>query len=270
MKNEVKLIDEQKWRRELEELTEEYERMLKLVEMSLASAPEGSLVTKTRQGKLECYWRKDQHLSYLSVKEQSLIRQLAQKDYSLKAQRTLQKLIKRNRYILQMELLPQMVSIVQQENALKNALIEPFITTEEDFITRWKKENYEGKPFKEDDPVICAKNGLRVRSKSETIIVDLLLEYQIPFKYECPIYLKGMGIIFPDLRVLNKRTGKEFIWEHFGMMDDYHYVNNALKKLETYHYNGFFEGKNLLCTFESSKSPFSFREAKRIVEQYLL
>lgn len=44
MEYETKYIDENKWRVELEALTQEYERMLAFIEQELKTAPEGSLV----------------------------------------------------------------------------------------------------------------------------------------------------------------------------------------------------------------------------------
>ncbi|MFQ6929598.1 MAG: hypothetical protein ACLRR3_00115 [Eubacterium sp.] len=39
-----------------------------------------------------------------------------------------------------------------------------------------------------------------------------------------PLRLKGYGTVKPDFTVLNKRTRHEYVWEHFGMMDDSIYV----------------------------------------------
>ena len=69
---------------------------------------------------------------------------------------------------------------------------------------------------------------MRVRSKSEGTIVDLLLEYEALFRYECKIFLRGLGEIHPDFIILNKRTGEEFVWEHFGKVDDWKYANDMV------------------------------------------
>lgn len=84
------------------------------------------------------------------------------------------------------------------------------------------------------------------------------------------MYLKSVGEIHPDFIVLNKRTGEEFVWEHFGKVDDWKYANDMVKRVEAYHYNGYYEGKNLIYTLESSRQPFGARDAKRIIEQYLI
>ena len=72
-------------------------------------------------------------------------------------------------------------------------------------------------------PDMCmfyTSKGERVRSKSEVIIADVLNREGVPYRYEYPIYIKGIGKIYPDFTVLNIGIRKEMIWDHFGMMDD--------------------------------------------------
>ena len=60
-------------------------------------------------------------------------------------------------------------------------------------LQAWLSEKYEGKQFREGEPVILTDRGERVRSKSEKIIADYLFRKGIPYKYEKPLYLKGLG-----------------------------------------------------------------------------
>lgn len=270
MEYKAKYIDENKWRVELEELTQEYERMLAFIEQELKTAPEGRLeVRVTRTGNQYCVV-KPSGREYLSKKEVDRIRRLAQKNYYEKVLRTLRKAVKRNRKLLEMKQESSVAGIYQKMIVARRDLITPLTSPINEFIERWSKVSYEGKPFEDGDPVHYAKNGLRVRSKSEATIVDLLLDYGVPFRYEYPMYLKGLGKVYPDFIVINKRTGEEIIWEHFGKMDDWKYANDMVKRVETYHYNGYFEGKNLIYTLESARNPFGARDARRIIEQYLL
>jgi len=70
----------------------------------------------------------------------------------------------------------------------------------------------------------------KVRSKSEVIIADRLFINAIPYEYERGLIVKipktaecpeTEMVWNPDFRVLNVRTGKEYIWEHFGRMSCY-------------------------------------------------
>lgn len=128
---------------------------------------------------------------------------------------------------------------------------------------KWKDRGYYRKhAFSIHDRVIVARNGLRVRSKTEEIIVNIFEELEIPYIYEYPIVIDGEWV-YPDFTVLNTRTGKEYIYEHCGKMDDPDYVErNLLRKLELYAKKGIFEGDNLLLTFETNSHPLN--------EQYLL
>ena len=40
--------------------------------------------------------------------------------------------------------------------------------------------------------------------------------------------------IYPDFTIRHPMTGETFYWEHFGIMDDSQYCNNALSKLQRY------------------------------------
>ncbi len=64
-------------------------------------------------------------------------------------------------------------------------------------------------------------------------------------------------------------TRQEFAWEHFGMMDDQEYAARATEKLGLYAENGFFPGKNLIITMETSAKPLSSKLLKSLIKTYL-
>lgn len=37
---------------------------------------------------------------------------------------------------------------------------------------------------------------------------------RIPYKYECPLYLKGVGTVYPDFTFLSLKTGQEIYWKN--------------------------------------------------------
>ena len=102
------------------------------------------------------------------------------------------------------------------------------------------------------------------------MIADLLAREQIPYRYECPLYLEGLGTIYPDFTVLNTRLRKELYWEHFGMMDDPEYAEKAIKKLDGYEQNGIFQGENLIVTYETKQTPLNQKMIIRMIENYLI
>ena len=60
--------------------------------------------------------------------------------------------------------------------------------------------------------------GEKVRSEAEMNIADALDRNNVPYHYEFPFNLKTLGKIYTNFICLNRRTGKEFIWEHFVFM----------------------------------------------------
>ena len=140
--------------------------------------------------------------------------------------------------------------------------------TEEQYIQKWQDYSYQGKDFDTNMPEYYSAKMERVRSKSELIIADLLNKEEIPYRYECPIYLKGMGKIYPDFTVLNVKQRKEYYWEHFGMMDDPVYVKKTLQKITAYELNGIFPGEELIITYETRKNPLNRKVVNSIIRHY--
>lgn len=74
----------------------------------------------------------------------------------------------------------------------------------------------------------------------------------------------------PDFKILNVRTKKEYYLEHFGMMDDYEYAKNSIKKIECFQKNEIYPGEKLLITLEASDSPLNMIILEKMVNKYLL
>ncbi|MCR4960369.1 MAG: hypothetical protein K6A74_02865 [Lachnospiraceae bacterium] len=135
------------------------------------------------------------------------------------------------------------------------------------FRNEWLEIPFKGKEFSEDTPFITTTRGERVRSKSEKIIADKLHALDIPYKYECPLFLKGYGTIYPDFTLLNIHTREEAYLEHFGLLSDADYLNKALKKIELYEQNGIFPGKKLFITYETQTHCVDDRLLARMLEE---
>lgn len=99
-------------------------------------------------------------------------------------------------------------------------------------------------------------SGLVVRSKSEAIIAMKLTEYNIPFRYEAPLYLEPFKI-HPDFTIRHPVTGETYYWEHAGKMDDPYYVLNLKDRIERYMQNGILPGYRLILTYETNDQPLT-------------
>lgn len=84
-----------------------------------------------------------------------------------------------------------------------------------------------------------------VRSKSEVIIANMLVDREIPFKYEEPLFAPDGTMYLPDFTVTFR--GETFFWEHVGRLDLPGYRTHWEKKLKWYEKN--FPGQ-LLTTYE--------------------
>ena len=108
-----------------------------------------------------------------------------------------------------------------------------------------------------------------MRSKTELIIAEMLEKKSIPFHYEKPLFLKGQGTIHPDFTVLNVAQRKSLFWEHMGMMDDDLYRDYALERINQYILAGYFPGRDLILTHETSSRPIRTAILERVIDEYL-
>ena len=98
----------------------------------------------------------------------------------------------------------------------------------------------------------------------------MLEQNGVPYRYEYPLNLKGLGLVRPDFWCLNVRERKEYGWEHLGMMDNIAYATKNVTKINHYEQNGYFPGKNMIFTFETSQQALSSYIIKSMIEQYLI
>lgn len=241
-------------------------------EKALLTVPEGSLRVCNSGNRTQYYQRKDsQDLNGVYIRESDIqvARDLAQKDYDRKVLQAVDKELSAVRKYLANYPKINAERVYEKLHEKRQTLITPICETEEQFISKWEAIKYQGKGFSEDTPEFYTAKGERVRSKSELIIADLLNREGIPYRYEYPIHLKGMGKIYPDFTVLNIKTRKEMYLEHLGMMDDPTYAEKAFQKIATYEQNGIFLGEKLLLTYETRKRPLSQKQVILLIRHYL-
>lgn len=113
------------------------------------------------------------------------------------------------------------------------------------------------------------KFGDFVRFKSESLIAMTLDKYGIAYRYENPLETPK-GKFYPDFTIRHPKNHKNYIWEHFGMMDDEDYAAKVPEKLSIYLECGFAPGENLLMTFESGGHPLTPRTIEEVIARNLL
>ena len=252
---------------------------------ALKHAPEGSLNISECRGNPQYYHRTSSDSTkgkYIKNANHTFARRLAQKDYDMRALKAL----KKEREILQTALTQldacntnsTLISKIFQSLApRRRALVTPVTLSDENYAAAWLSQKYEGKIFQPNTPEYYTARGERVRSKSEVIIADTLSRLNVPYRYEYPLTLKCGDrksihdhiTIYPDFLCLNLRTRQEFIWEHFGMMDDSSYSSKAVQKLRTYSENGIHPGHHLILSTETTECPVSTRHIENLINTFL-
>ncbi len=248
------------------------DKVISEAEKSLKKAPKGSLKLSKSNGSMQYYHRLEEskELVYISKKNESLVKALAQKDYDQRFLKVANNERKQVKNILYNLANTELMDVYAKTNSNKKELITPYILTDEQYVERWKNVEYNGKKFDDDLPLIVTERGERVRSKSEKIIADKLYSMGIPYRYEFPLKLGRLGVVYPDFTLLNMNNRKEIYMEHFGMMDDAEYCKKAISKIEEYERNGIYIGKNLIVTFETSKQTLNTMVLEKMVQDVLL
>lgn len=253
----------------------EVQGVIKAAEKVNLSAPEGMLRTKHDGNEVQYFKRNKGETAgcYLGKKDTEQIRKLEEKLYykelsdTAKQEEAYLKKIKKT-----LEKMKDYNSVFLSIPLEKRHLISPYEhempVEDEEWIRLFNKKQVSS------EIKLISQNGEHVRSKSELIIADRLKTAGIPYFYEDPLILNEKDKInclywHPDFRVQNVRTGKQYYWEHFGMLDNPEYCKSCQEKLELYAHYGYFPGDNLIITSESSNHGLNLEYVDCLIERYL-
>ena len=241
------------------------EKSIANAERSLQDKPPGTLNIQMKHKTMQFFHRLDstQPRVYVPRKEEPLIKALAQKDYDQKFLKAAYKAEKQLDAISALHgarsasfLFHPLGEVYNGLSAVRKQLVTPYVLPDDLFIQQWLSVPYAGLGFMPQDPEIMTDRGERVRSKSEKIIADKLFSLGIPYRYEYPVTIKGLGIVYADFTILDIRERREIIIEHFGMMQAADYSSRAFSKIDHYQSSGFTLGDDLLVSFEGDRYVF--------------
>lgn len=240
-------------------------------EYAIATAPEGVLRVSKKGERIQYYIRKDQkdkNGQYVKNADFDLVKKVAQKEYDIILLASIQKEIE---FLSKVEAFYEHNApedVFEKTKKLKQPLISPVLPPLQDFIEEWRNVKYQGKGFNDAQPEFFSDRGERVRSKSEMLIANTLNRYEIPYRYEYPLILNGITF-HPDFMILRTKGRRELFWEHFGLMDDHYYREDAFRKIDTYEQSGLLPGRQMIYTFETTRQPLDSKKIERIIMQYL-
>lgn len=248
------------------------EQVIKRTRESLIDMPEGTLRLTMRKGYPQYYLCNGRQKggSYIPKSEIDLVRKLAQKSYDQKVLRLAEKRYRQIAAIIKDYEEHELEQIYLEEHVERRKFIRPVEATWQQKKQEWSAKEYVGKEFREGTPVILTERGERVRSKSEKIMADYFYRNGIEYKYECPLYLKGVGTVYPDFTLLSRKTGEEIYWEHFGRADDPNYARKMVKKIQAYEANDIYQGERLILTYETEEMILNTKKIEQLVKRYLI
>ena len=259
---------------ELQNKQKYYKAVCKKAEKSLMNAPlEGHLRVAKCHGTYQYYLvtkKGDTHGTYIKKDMQEIAKRLAQRDYDKKVCKLCEQAVDAIDGFLK-KYPTDVISSIDKQSPGRHKLVKPYELTDEEFVKRWESKEYKGKDSGEKIGDECkefyTEKGERVRSKSEVIIANKLYHMGIPYHYEYPTKIKGLGIIYPDFRLLHVMERREIILEHFGMMDNPEYSNKACNKMNLYTMNGYKVGRDIMYTYETSSYPLNTKVLELQLQQ---
>ena len=244
----------------------------------LDKAPQGTLVySKTvKQNKNYYKWyvstgRSGKTRVYIPHRNRSLARQLAKKKLCLQRLQDINAELKAIDMYLKNHRDNTDLDTLLRTPAYGMLLFEEgfeMYGTMSEELQKWAHEEYEINPKDPELRNVPTVDGIKVRSKSEALIVMLLSVNHIPYRYECRLDVGG-HTYYPDFTIRHPVTGEYFYWEHCGRMDDFKYLIKFLNKFRIYILNGYLPDHNLILTYESDNHPFDITIAQDKLREFL-
>lgn len=248
---------------------ERLEAKLKAMEKQLTQLPKGKLIISKSKGYIRFFESDGHKKTYLKKGNQKIIQKLVYKKYlSLQIQDISEEKEAVESYLEEFpkEKLSEQFII---ENPEIQVLLSQIYKPLNKDLAEWMNAPYKKSDFEAENLIHPTSAGFCVRSKSEVMIVECLMKYKIPFRYECELII-GRDTYYPDFTIRHPKTGEVFYWEHFGRMDDPSYRRKCYNKLQKFGDYGIIPSINLITTYETGNHPLSVNEVEKIVKEYFL
>lgn len=263
-------------RQQLNQQLEELDRLLIEVNYSLQQLPdlpEKRLRISSFKGHPQYYLRSrksDTNGTYLRAGSKEIAIGIAQRDFDLQMKHYIEEQLRSIRRFLKTYCPEKLLEIYNSLSEMRKNLVHPYLEPDHVFIDKWLSEKYPPLFIPEAEGKFFTNKGERVRSKSEKILADKFDALNIPYKYERPLRLKNGKVIYPDFTLLNIRLRIEFIWEHFGLIDNGEYCEKSMLKIKGLQDSDFIPGENLIMSFETKEEPLDTKKVDLMIQRYLL
>lgn len=139
-----------------------------------------------------------------------------------------------------------------------------------EWMRRKEAEKAEYGPWHPEGLIHTVSNGIKVRTKSEMAIAEILLRNGIPFVYELPHVLKNGKNVHTDFTILSTIDYKtEILLEHEGSMADAGYRDKHAWRVENYYLSGYIPNVNIFFTYDGLNGSVDGEAIQRIVDGWL-
>lgn len=247
------------------------DKIIREKEADVKGAPDGEL-RAAKNGRTVQYFIRyeggDTNGKYLKKGEQGLAKTIAQKEYDNKvllAAKEEYKILKR---LMKVYTNKNIETVPEKIAPLKMALVTPVEKSDEKYVAEWLAQEYE--PFDYYSEALTYENskGIKMRSKSEVLISNILDELGIPYLYEKPLKLPNNRTVGPDFTLLDMRNRQEVYLEHLGMLDNMDYMEKNIRKIGEYEDAGIYRGTRLLITYETKNKQFNVKRIRGMLSEY--
>lgn len=253
---------------QIEQMVWEQKQILKHHTQELKNCPDGTLWCCHNHGKETYYHTFAENGRYIRTslnKDMDTLKSLARREYlslSIKALENNIKVLEKAEKAMMAGDIDHLKELMQKAyrglpdeyffgDGVEAGSIYQIVGTEEAVKRHidWGKEPYEKSTYRPEKLRLPTSAGYKVRSKSEQHIVEQLVNYGIPHRYE-QILRIGDDITAPDFTFRSWEL-KLFYWEHAGMMDDPYYRARHKKKMTLMERAGIVPWKNLIVTYDN-------------------
>lgn len=259
-----------------ESITKNEKQISKFIK-ELENLPQGHLIIKSIRGKKRYYHNQSNTGAngktihkYISQSNEKMLAALLRKKFIEASIRILKNNIKVEKYFANKYIFYDpdaiMADVMKNYKGAKSNILCDY---NKDKKVGWATEPYIKNNNYTDNLNHYTIGGLKVRSKSESIIAGLLESYEIPFRYEQQLILDG-NTFYPDFTILKPEENTVIYWEHFGLADKKNYKLSMLQKIDTYISNGIVPGINLIMTIETEKITIDPRRIATLIKTYIL
>ena len=247
-----------------------YESQIQRIEKQLESLPKGKLICSKDHNHYKWYCSDGHSKTYIPKKDRSVAEQLAKRKYLTALLSDIKKEYAAfGAYLRHHSNNSSKTELLLNSNPEFLSLLAPSFSPASENLKEWAETPYERNSSHPEHLIYKTNSGYYVRSKSEALIDTLLSFHQIPYRYENPLQL-GKQILYPDFTLRHPKNGAYYYWEHFGLMDNPEYAQNAARKLQLYISNGIYPNINLIITSETSEYPLDTETISDFINHFFL